>query len=1740
MKATPLRLLVAALVTGAMLSATVSADLERSKTYTDGMFSDVPASEWYAASVKDAYEYGIMQGDSATTFGPEGTLTVAEGITIASRIYESRTGTAIPDVSGGEWYTKYVDYAIANGIMTEGQFLNFDREIKRFEMATLLADVCPDLPEMNTVESLPDVAPGAAYADKVVKLYRAGILTGNDGFGTFAPASNLLRAEISAMAVRLVDSTQRVSKNFDTPAPRAYSDAFAIIEAVMENGRNGIANGWNYDNRFDLYNDTGVDKTVITDTSDEKFGSLIRDFKPQSDGVLRFEAIVEAYGNDNGVYIAFENENEDKLFQLVTKNGKWAMVGASETVTPIEVPEKGATTRFAIEMDIDLDNHIATAVINNTPCGSIAIPEGTLTRLVLGTNKVGTGMMNMHYVRLFKNYAVNDHFLIGPNSNLGAAPAAWDVTGDFKLEKIESMRGYDLTSVKADSKAGTTSTAVKTFTPVSGKISFETMILLPEKTDGATVSLMNGDKEAVKFETKDGKLYVGDTMVNDYIANVWQTLHIEADTAAATADIIVNGKKKATVALTDTSFDGIKIGFAPNKDAVMWFDDVELYNVIDHDDYPSYPQVAESKDYNIGMNVCWLWRDQQSGEGWDATSPFPEFDPYLGFYDEGLRETADWELKWIAEHGIDFVHACWYCPLGNIQAPIKEMRHSYAALHDGYMMAKYSDLVDFCIMWENNGQDCTSFEQFREYIWNYWVEYYFSDPRYARLDNKAVLTVWNRSNFEKAFGGVEGTKQAVEFMNEEVKKLGYDGIIILASTQGAETEGAYSSLAALGYDATYGYHWGAQGYHADLQISNNHKNVASAKDILHHIPTVSIGFNDVGRNESRDPIITKDDHLKVCQDIKEQLSTFNTGTWKDNTLFVSTWNEYSEGTYVFPTASNGFDYLENIRLTFTDDTTDHSALDVKPTDAQIDRVTNLYPPHHAPIRWFQFEKSDIGGNEINDTDALVPVRTYDMSNTADASVWQPLHNLTSFGVKDGVLAGTGTSNDFGFISRNMEPFAAADAPIVHIRMKNEVAAQFEIFFGTDKDVTLDQKKSKITAISKAGEFVDYYVNMETTGNWTGNIVQVRIDPQTSPGNFEIALIEFMGYPKEDVANTPEIRANTIKMGFTFKIKELPDGDYEAVGEAKGKGFYSLLGLYHEWDRFTGDGVLTLKTRDEKTYVFTVGSDKVIADGVEKPLGFTFTLRDGLPVFQMKKFCDALGFKYTMEGKALMIQSVSDEEYEMFKNRKENEWEFETFGELEGWRNQNAALSVEDGKLVVAPTNGDPAVIHTVAFDALTYSKIVIGVEYNDALAGATPQLFFTTSNSKNYSADKCINTKYDVEGKKSGDIVEITFNLRSSSNFSGIITGLRFDPLGNTTVVKIDYIRCIKPADDEDSIESESTKLLAVDDENQWYFDTDNELDGWRGQNADATVSGGYLKGVAKNGDPSIVRNVSFDASEYQVAVIGVRYKPTLRTNKADFFFITQDSPNWAADKGIKGEYQIPAFTNEGDTVEVRFDLSQHRLWNGTVTAIRFDPFGYADTFDIDYVRLYKIEGFVPGEYVAPEAPKAETATKPTSVTITNAGELPEGVTVTSESTGEIRIVDDPLNAGKKVYEAHCTKSGEQYNYLNVNMQFEAGKTYQISYKIMPLQTALGKDFKNTIIGGNFRFSTTAEPNVKDHTFAVESNKSTSDQWITVNAEYTVPEDYTATDKDCFQFWGKPIDGAGVNYLVSDISIELK
>ena len=59
----------------------------------------------------------------------------------------------------------------------------------------------------------------------------------------------------------------------DVEVVEPKGDAYYIIGAAAQNGRNGLANGWNYDNRFDLTNTTGKDSNERHDDAVNQFAN---------------------------------------------------------------------------------------------------------------------------------------------------------------------------------------------------------------------------------------------------------------------------------------------------------------------------------------------------------------------------------------------------------------------------------------------------------------------------------------------------------------------------------------------------------------------------------------------------------------------------------------------------------------------------------------------------------------------------------------------------------------------------------------------------------------------------------------------------------------------------------------------------------------------------------------------------------------------------------------------------------------------------------------------------------------------------------------------------------------------------------------------------------------------------------------------------------------------------------------------------------------------------------------------------------------------------------------------------------------------------------------------------------------------------------------------------------------------------------------------------------------------------
>lgn len=189
---------------------------EAVNTYTEGGFSDISSGDWFYSDVISAYEYGIAKGADDGRFLPYDLVSISEVIAFGARILSIYNGDEEQFAADGEWYEPYIEYALANGIINSGDgFLSsVNKPATRAQTAYVLANSLPftELSNINTsISSLPDVAVSDSYYNEIIMLYRAGVLSGKDEYGTFSPTENVTRAEVAATINRIVNPSARLS-----------------------------------------------------------------------------------------------------------------------------------------------------------------------------------------------------------------------------------------------------------------------------------------------------------------------------------------------------------------------------------------------------------------------------------------------------------------------------------------------------------------------------------------------------------------------------------------------------------------------------------------------------------------------------------------------------------------------------------------------------------------------------------------------------------------------------------------------------------------------------------------------------------------------------------------------------------------------------------------------------------------------------------------------------------------------------------------------------------------------------------------------------------------------------------------------------------------------------------------------------------------------------------------------------------------------------------------------------------------------------------------------------------------------------------------------------------------------------------------------------------------------------------------------------------------------------------------
>ena len=687
-----------------------------------------------------------------------------------------------------------------------------------------------------------------------------------------------------------------------------------------------------------------VDWFRLHDTSSDYAVTIRHQIARQTSGVVtwEFRFMMPEVMDGAGWQL---RDMEAAAVSIIVRDGK--LCHESADATPLALTPILAGREYGVRAVVNLTQSNASIFVDGELVAS-DVPflnrVENLDYVLITTGSEAIGQLYLPVVNVHRGYTVNERFLV---AGKGGLPDDWrrvTDTGNVSVEQFRCAARPDVFSLRLVEGG----TVKREFAVIGGKTVLEYRILLPEKRDGATVAIRGRDKQVGVIQTFDGDLcYVLPTggrtvLVPDYLANLWYAIKMVADPQSASAECHVNGKPTASdLPLGSGGVDFAQVRFSAPPDGTLWLDDVCVYPWRDYpEDYVPEPEpVNQTDDYLVGTQSCSLWKEGDAYAGWDYVHPYAENrKPFLGWYDEGKPEVADWEIKWQVEHGIDFEQYCWYRPNDAIDHPIKNgvLEHG---IREGLFNGRYSELKKFTIMYTNSGAGRTNPDDWQRHIIPYWIEYFFKDPRYLKIDGKPILAIYHLKNLLADFGGEEGTASAVTVLREACRAAGFPGMIILCEERYAR-QTSIEQMKAVGIDYCYAYTWITGDTQKQRQKMEAQRKAAGDEG-LGVVPSVSVGWEPTPWGKPGDGWASVDDYKALARWTKTTyMPSLPEASLGRNMVLLPNWNEFAEGHFIMPSTLAGFGYVDALREVFSGAGRHEDAV---PTETQKRRFTVLYP-----------------------------------------------------------------------------------------------------------------------------------------------------------------------------------------------------------------------------------------------------------------------------------------------------------------------------------------------------------------------------------------------------------------------------------------------------------------------------------------------------------------------------------------------------------------------------------------------------------------------------------------------------------------------------------------------------------------------------------------------------------------------------------------------------------------------------
>lgn len=185
-------------------------------------FTDVPEDAWYYETVAEAYEKGIMKGQTDSLFAPVKTMSRAEFVTLLYRITgvnENGFGETLATFDDGvtdAWYSEAMGWGVKRGLIKgmDDNTVRPNQTITRAEIAVMLDRYLQymsySLPAVAEESLFTDDASVADWCrDQIYACQVYGVFKGDEE-GKFNPANNASRAEGATIVLRLMNSIENL------------------------------------------------------------------------------------------------------------------------------------------------------------------------------------------------------------------------------------------------------------------------------------------------------------------------------------------------------------------------------------------------------------------------------------------------------------------------------------------------------------------------------------------------------------------------------------------------------------------------------------------------------------------------------------------------------------------------------------------------------------------------------------------------------------------------------------------------------------------------------------------------------------------------------------------------------------------------------------------------------------------------------------------------------------------------------------------------------------------------------------------------------------------------------------------------------------------------------------------------------------------------------------------------------------------------------------------------------------------------------------------------------------------------------------------------------------------------------------------------------------------------------------------------------------------------------------------